>query len=237
MPISCFLCFIPLNHAEGTYTHEAFHTQIEDSISLYYDDQYQILTYVVPNPEGSREISLYQISDRELLESLKITYAQDGVLQKITVRLDGRDLVLYIHYTDAEHAKETLRQFAVANADAIVAQIRTFTGVAARLFVDYFCDGDAFDFHAVIGTDVELEDVRQKYPNNDDAQNCSGNYPMDYFYEGDNEAFHILVACARDGLFDYFRYTVDLMSEHVREKAVPLLQKTSDFAFICEEYD
>lgn len=64
-----------------------------------------------------------------------------------------------------------------------------------------------------------------------------GDYPMDYLYYGDNDAFHIFANCARDGMFNYFQYTVDLMTERIREKAVPLLQKSDDFKLISAEYD
>ena len=232
-----YLCFIPTRYKEGTYTHESFHTQIDDGICLDYDDQYQILTYTVPNLEDCREITLYQISDKELTETLKVTYAQDGILQKITTRLNNRELFLYIHFTDSEHAKQELKNFAIQNADAIIAQIRTFTDVAARLFLEYFCDGDYYDFHAKIGTAAQKAEIEKEYPDNDDIVDNPGDYPMDYLYYGDNDAFHIFVACADDGMFCFFQYAVDLMAERIREQAVPLLQKTEDFKFICEEYD
>lgn len=232
-----YLCFIPTRYKEGTYTHESFHTQIDDGICLDYDNQYQILTYTVPNLEDCREITLYQISDKELTETLKVTYAQDGILQKITTRLNNRELFLYIHFTDSEHAKQELKNFAIQNADAIIAQIRTFSGIAARLFIEYFCDGDCYDFHAKIGTAAQKAEVEKEYPDNDDIVDNPGDYPMDYLYYGENDAFHIFVACADDGMFCYFQYAVDLMAARIREKTVPLLQKTEDFKFICEEYD
>lgn len=232
-----YLCYIPTRYKEGTYTHEPFHTKIDDGICFDYDDQYPILTYTVPNLEDHGEIRLYEIPDKELMETLKVTYAPDGVLQNITARINDRELFLYIHYTDAEHAKQGLKNFAIQNADAIIAQIDAFPDVAARLFIEYFCDGESYDFHAKIGTDTQKAELEKKYPDDEYIADSPGDYPMDYLYYGDNDAFHILVTCARDGLFSYFQYTVDLMSERIREKAVPLLQKTADFAFICEEYD
>ncbi len=232
-----YLCSIPTSYREGTYTHEDFHEDIEEGIFFDYDAQYQILTYTVPNLEDCREISLYQISDKELIETLNVTYDQDGTLQKITARLNDRELFLYVHYTDSGHAKQELKNFAVRNADAIVEQICAFKDVAARLFVEYFCDGDAYDFHAKIGTAAQKEAIEKEYPDNKDIVDSPGDYPFDYCYEGDNEAFHILTACAADGEFNYFQYTVDLMEERIREKAVPLLPKTADFKFICEMYD
>lgn len=231
------LCYIPTRYKEGTYTHEPFHTEIDDGICLDYDDQYQILTYTVPNLEDCREIVLYQISDKELMETLKITYAPDDVLQEITAQLKNRELFLYIHFTDTEHAKQGLKNFAIRNADAIIAQIGTFPDIAARLFIEYFCDGDCYDFHAKIGTPAQKAEIEKEYPNDEDIVDNPGDYPMDYLYYGDNEAFHIFVACASDGMFRFFQYTVDLMAEHIREQVVPLLQKTEDFKFICEEYD
>lgn len=232
-----YLCYIPTRYKEGTYTHGPFHTEIDDGICLDYDDQYQILTYTVPNLEDCREISLYQIPDKELMETLKVTYAPDGILQEITAQLKNRELFLYIHYTDTEHAKQGLKNFAIRNADAIIAQTGSFPDVAARLFIEYFCDGDCYDFHAKIGTAAQKAEIEKEYPDDEDVVDNPGDYPMDYLYYGDNDAFHILVACASDGMFRFFQYTVDLMAERIREQAVPLLQKTEDFKFICEEYD
>lgn len=232
-----YLCYIPTRYKEGTYTHGPFHTQIDDGICLDYDDQYQILTYTVPNLEDCREITLYQIPDKELMETLKVTYAPDGILQEITAQLKNRELFLYIHYMDTEHAKQGLKNFAIRNADAIIAQTGSFPDVAARLFIEYFCDGDCYDFHAKIGTASQKTEIEKEYPDDEDVVDNPGDYPMDYLYYGDNDAFHILVACASDGMFRFFQYTVDLMAERIREQAVPLLQKTEDFKFICEEYD
>lgn len=232
-----YLCYIPTRYKEGTYTHGPFHTEIDDGICLDYDDQYQILTYTVPNLEDCREITLYQIPDKELMETLKVTYAPDGILQEITAQLKNRELFLYIHYTDTEHAKQGLKNFAIRNADAIIAQTGSFPDVAARLFIEYFCDGDCYDFHAKIGTASQKAEIEKEYPDDEDVVDNPGDYPMAYLYYGDNDAFHILVACASDGMFRFFQYTVDLMAERIREQAVPLLQKTEDFKFICEEYD
>ena len=228
---------IPLTYREGVYSVVDFSQDIngDDAISFDYDAQYQILTYDIPVGKDGREMTLYSVPEEELVGTLRAFYGKDGMLQKITAMRKGRETLLYIRYENVEHAKQEIRSFAVRNADAIVEQIRQCTDVVARLFIDYYCDGDNMDYHAVIGTAEQMEAVRRKYRDEDACDN-SGDYPSEYI-EGDNRMLIAMVRCAEGHPSENFQYAVEIMSEHIEKHALAALRKTEDFKFICAEYD
>ena len=95
----------------------------------------------------------------------------------ITAILGGHETLLYIRYENKEHARQEIRSFAVRNADAIIEQIRQCTDVVARLFIEYYCDSDNMDYHAVIGTADQVEAVRQKYHDEDSCDYVIQRHP------------------------------------------------------------
>lgn len=235
---------IPLNYKEGVYGVSDF-AQITDAdddnaISLDYDTSYQMLTYGIPVGEDGREMTLFSVPEDDLFQTLRAVYAKDGTLQNVTATLDGCETLLYIHYENEEHARQELEKFAIQNADAIIAQIAEQTSqcteAVARLFIEYYSDGDYMDYHAVIGTAAQMEALRQKYPGDSDVLDNAGDYPSDNI-EGDNERLITMVRCAEDYPTETFLYTVDLMSKHIEEHALPILNKTADFKYICAAYD
>jgi len=231
------LCIIPVTYKEGTYSPTEFHKDIKNGIDFDYDAQYQILTYTVPVGENHHEIRLYQIPNKELMETLHISYDKNGQLQKITARLwNNKETLLYISYADLEDAKQKIKSFAVSNADSIAELVCTCTDIVARLFIEYFWDGEAIDFHALLGTPAQKEALEKKYPKYDDIGDNSGDYSSDFIY-GDNHTFGIMISCSEYEKFDFFQYAVDIMAERIKEKAVPMLHKSNDFKFICDMYD
>ena len=147
----------------------------------------------------------------------------------------GRETLLYIRYENEKDAKAKIRRFAIRNANAMIEQIQQCTDVMARLFIDYYCDGDNMDYHAVIGTAEQMETVRRKYRDEDTCDN-SGNYPSEYI-EGDNRMLITMVRCAEGHPSENFRYAVEIMSKHIEKYALAALRKTEDFKYICAEYD
>ncbi len=228
---------IPLTYREGVYSVVDFSQDIsgDDAISFDYDAQYQILTYDIPVGKDWREMTLYSVPEEELVGTLRAFYGKDGMLQKITAMRKGHKTLLYIRYENVEHAKQEIRSFAVRNADAIVEQIRQCTDVVARLFIEYYCDSDNMDYHAVIGTADQVEAVRQKY-RDEDSCDCAGNYPSENI-EGDNRMLITMVRCAQGHPSENFQYAVEIMSEHIEKHALAALRKTEDFKYICAEYD
>ena len=228
---------IPLIYKAGVYSAAEFSKDIDsdNAISFDYDAQYQMLTYDIPVGKDWRGMTLYNVPEDDLVRMLRVVYGKDGTLQNITTILGGHETLLYIRYENEEHARQEIRRFAIQNADAIIEQIRQCTDVVARLFIEYYVDGETIDYHAVIGTAAQMEAVRQKYGCEDSCDNA-GNYPSENI-EGDNEMLITMVRCAEGYPTKNFRYVVDVMSQHIGEYALAALHKTGDFKYICAEYD
>ena len=228
---------IPLTYKEGVYSVVDFGQDIEgdNSVSFDYDAQYQMLDYDIPVGKEQRKMTLYSVPEGELIRTLRAVYGKDGTLQKITAVLKGRETLLYIRYENEEDAKEKIRRFAIRNANAMIEQIQQCTDVIARLFIDYYSDGDNMDYHAVLGTAEQMEAVRRKYRDEDACDN-SGDYPSEYI-KGDNRMLITMVRCAEGHPSENFRYAVEIMSKHIEKHALAALRKTEDFKFICAEYD
>lgn len=228
---------IPLTYKEGVYSVVDFSKDIDEdnAISFDYDTQYQILTYDIPVGKGKREMTLYSVPEDELIRTLRAVYGKDETLQNVTVSLNGHETFLYIHYENEEHAKQEIWKFAIRNADAIVEQIQQCTDIVARLFIDYYCDGDNMDYHAVIGTAAQMETVKQN-GHYKDSCDYSGNYSSENI-EGDNRMLITIVRCAEGHPSENFQYAVEIMSKHIEKYALAALCKTEDFKFICAEYD
>ena len=228
---------IPLTYREGVYSVVDFGQDIEgdNSVSFDYDAQYQMLDYDIPVGKEQRKMTLYSVPEGELIRTLRAVYGKDGTLQKITAVLKGRETLLYIRYESEEDAKEKIRRFAIRNADTIIEQIQQCIDVVARLFIDYYCDGDNMDYHAVIGTAAQMEAVRQK-GHYKDSCDYSGNYSSENI-EGDNRMLITMVRCAEGHPSENFQYAVEIMSKHIEKYALAALCKTEDFKFICAEYD
>lgn len=228
---------IPLIYPEGVYSVVDFSGDVDSDNAIFfdYDAQYQMLTYDIPVGEDWRGMTLYNVSEDDLIRTLRAVYGKDGTLQKITAVLKGRETLLYIRYENEKHAKAEIRRFAIQNANAIIEQIRQCTDTVARLFIEYYCDSDNMDYHAVIGTANQMETVRRKgyY---EDSCDYAGNYPSENI-EGDNKMLIAMVRCAEGHPCENFRYAVEIMSKHIEEHALSALHKTEDFKYICAEYD
>lgn len=203
---------IPLTYKEGVYSVVDFGQDIEgdNSVSFDYDAQYQMLDYDIPVGKEQRKMTLYSVPEGELIRTLRAVYGKDGTLQKITAVLKGRETLLYIRYESVEDAKEKIRRFAIRNADTIIEQIQQCKDVVARLFIDYYCDGDNMDYHAVIGTAAQMEAVRQK-GHYKDSCDYSGNYSSENTSVCKNcnssDAFTVIKGCHDDdspAILNYF---------------------------------
>lgn len=228
---------IPLTHKEGVYSVVDFSqdTEGDNVVSFDYDAQYQMLDYDIPVGKERRKMTLYSVPEGELIRTLRAVYGKDGILQKITAVLEGREILLYIRYESEEDAKEKIRRFAIRNADTIIGQIQQCTDVVARLFIEYYSDSEYMDYHAKLATAAQMEILKQKY-HDEDSCDSAGNYPSENI-EGDNKSLITMVRCAEGYPSETFQYAVEIMSKHIEEYALAVLNKTEDFKYICAEYD
>lgn len=91
---------IPLIYKAGAYSLAGFSRDIDDddAISFDYDAQYQMLTYDIPVGEDWRGMTLYNVSEDDLIRTLRAVYGKDGALQNVTAILGGHETLLYIRY-------------------------------------------------------------------------------------------------------------------------------------------
>lgn len=220
---------IPLEYASGEYAVNTLNSTDARALELLYEEYGDIVTYDVPELEYNK-VRLYAIPKAVLDTSLKATYSESGRLKRVTADADGKEMLVYIGYENAREAEDEISAFARANAERIIAQISLCKEKAARLFVEYFNDGEYIDYHVKIGTKTENESLPREY-----ADNC-GDYSAENI-DGDNDTLKVMISCADNDECDYFELAVDIMTGIIREKALPMLDKTMDFKMICSEYD
>ncbi len=239
------LCNIPIQYKEGVfgfYEFEDYANDMEDSqiIALDYTDYGEIVEYTVPivseDDDASNDLTLYGIPEDEIVQTLQAAYNKNGRLEKITAHIKDKEMLLYIYYENREAAKQEIQKFALETADAMIAEIAKCKEEVSRLFVEYFEDGEAMDFHAGIGTKAEKTAIEQKYPNDKDVCDGFGNYSSDYI-NGNNKGLYTRVKCADNESMDFFYYAVEIMEKHIQEKAPEFLNRTEDFRFISYQYD
>lgn len=230
-----FLCALPMVYKEGAYGIELFKQDldIEEMVSFEYGEYGETL---ICYPPDNKKFTLWGISKEELEKSFTAFYDRNDHLKKITAHVKDKEALLYIRYDDIEEAKQEIHDFAIKNADMIIDQICQCTDLVARLFVEYFSDGDCRDYHAVIGTAAEKEELERRYPQNSDIADYAGEFSSENL-EGDNDTFVVMLSCAYDMDVNFFLYAVDIMSKRIQEKAIAQLNKTPDFKFLCQEYD
>lgn len=238
------LCNIPIQYKEGVFGFGEFEedaNNMEDSqiIALDYTDYGEIVEYTIPivseYNDATNELILYGIPKDELVQTLQAAYNQNGRLEKITAYIKNKEMLFYIYYENSEAAKQEIQKFALETADTMIAEIAKCKEEVARLFVEYFEDGEAMDFHAGIGTKAEKTAIEQKYKDKDSGDNF-GNYSSDYIH-GNNEGLYTRVKCASNEGMDFFYFAVEIMEKHIMKKAPELLNRTEDFRFISYQYD
>lgn len=227
---------IPTHYQKGEYAFSDLEENGENGISIEYEDYGEIVTCTLPDAPYGEELILYGIPRYAMEQTLRAVYGDDGHLKKITITIQKKEKLLYIYYADAQEAKEEIESFAIKTADAMAAEIVACKEEVFRLFVEYFSDGDAMDYHAKIGTVAQKEELVKKYPKWAGIEDSCGDYPGE-FIKGDNDGLAIRVKCAEDGEEDFFRFAVDIMTERIQEKVEGKLNLAEEFEFMCEEYD
>ena len=226
---------IPLKHQSGTYTLGDLTSNTYNALTLEYKDYGDIIEY--EHPDDGTNIILYGIKQNDFEQSLKAVYNESGELKTLSVSAENDNKLLFVHYDNTDDTRQQVLEFAESNADVIIEKILKFTDTAARLFIEYFRDGEYFDFHAKIGTPEQKSTIEKKYPQYKDIADFAGDYPSENIY-GDNDRFGIMLRCADiEENYNLFNLAVDLMTSRIKEKAVPKINKSDDFKFIVGEYD
>lgn len=231
------ICKIPITFKEGAYRLQDFSDEACDSIEFEHDTYGDTLTYTAPVEGYKREIVLYGIPKEEFWETVSAEYDAAGKLLKISALIQNKQILLYIYYADADCARQKIKEFALKNADAIAEEICKCKEVVSRLFVEYYYESQTMDFHALIGSLAQKEQLLKEHPKYHDIVDYPGDYPSDLI-KGDNDALLVMINCViDDNMHEFFQYAVEIMEARIQEKAIDKLRKTDDFKFISMEYD
>ncbi len=202
-----------------------------------------VLTYSVP--EYGTKVRLYNITEQIIQNTLFATYDDCGCLKYLELIKDDEIRLVYINFTDSENAKEEIVDFAVQSADIISNELIKCKDKVARLFVEYFCDGESVDFAAKIGTVADKQAVIDSLSERAKKQgleksvinNC-GDYPYKNRIECDNNTLGIMLLCAMPCQYsELFDLAVDIMTEHIKNNVIDAIDKSDDFKFISSQYD
>ena len=235
--------YIPLAFQKGEYGLSDLKNAGGEMLEIGYTDGPGIIEYSIPGSYHRPRI--YGIPHYVLENSIKANYSDDGKLKTITVNNSkNENLLVYIRYDSEEEAKQEIRNFAIENARIITEQLVQSREKAARLFTEYYYDGEIMDYHAYIGTEEQKQKIKQKYPDDDSVVDNGGDYIIyseDYtnLIYGDNNKLGTMVVCADTDSSEtnFPDYAANIMNEYIRENAVDKLDKTDDFKFITGWYD
>ena len=202
------------------------------ALELQYDGN-GVLSYCT---RSGTEVRLYHVPV-EALKTLKSNYSAHGFLKSVEITFHGVTHLVYIHYQNEEEPKTQIFSFAKYQGECFAERICALDSKLARLFTEYFYDGNSVDFSVRTGTPEELEQLSGCSGAECAAIDNSFEYPVAQRISCDNETFRILLLCAPETLReDLFGFAVFLMNERIQE-IIPHLNKTDDFRFISTAYD
>lgn len=230
------ICSIPLHKSEGTYGAKELSGDAGPSILFDYEDYGEIVSYDIPQEDGGRETTLYGIDKEEFLNSLRACYDELGQLKKIETTQEEKPVLLYYYLEDAKEAKRVFEEFAKESARNMADVVISYKEKIARVFLEYFDDGECVDVHAKVGYDSERLELMEDYPDEPDIADSCGDYSSDNI-DMDCIKLRCLLNCAGEGDTDLFRYFVELVAAELEERISGRIDVTDDFKFLCGEYD
>lgn len=226
---------VPLRFSAGKFGFYEL-PQTEEGIELCYDDDYDILSY--DEPKYKSEVKLYSVPKELMPKAIAAYYNGSGALERIEIASADKIRLLYIRLVDTSSSETCIKEFIKKQSDKLSEEILKRRNIA-RLFVDYYYDGENADLAVETATAEEMKEVVEYYHGDLDAADNGGNYPGgDNRIKFDDEALGVILLCSeknyRHKLFDS---AVKLAENRILENISDRLDKTEDFKFISEEYD
>lgn len=227
---------VPLQFKAGTFKLNELDPPDGDTLTLCYDEEYQLLTYDVPLYEN--EARIYTVSRELMPNGLTAVYNDSGALDKVEFITADRARLIYIRYKNISVSERGVLKYVKEQADKISKEIIGKKKKLARLFIEKFYDGEAVDIAVKTATAEEMQAVIDEYDGEQRTADNSGNYPVENRIELDREALGIMLMCTncyfRNMLFNK---AAENFEERVKSRVFNKIDKTDDFKFICEEYD
>lgn len=233
---------LPLFFREGKFSLNELPIADKNALLLYVDEC-SVLSYNVP--KYGTQARLHDITAQQILNNLYATYNDNGELQYAEL-IDNNDVILlYINLNDNDTAKQEISDFAIQSADIISDELRKCKNEAARLFIEYFYDGEAVDFAAKIGTTADkqallnsLSDKARKRGLEETVIDNCGDYPFENRIECDSITLGTMLQCADPEIrSELFYLAVEIMTKNIKDSVIDVIDKSDDFKFIAKEYD
>lgn len=232
---------IPLQYQTGKYLFSEL-PEMNGTCLVLSPDVGAVLKYT--DPVYQNEIKVYSVPKEDAAHKLRACYDENGILEYVEVANENFVHLVYIRFEDDEAAKETIFQFASYQADKIAEKLLKSNQTYARIFVEYFFDGQSADIAVRTGTPEEMQEIKEYYQKNHPRiaqkvtiEDNAGDFPIENRIEFDNDTLSIMLKCVRDSFREeLFRFAVWILEQKIQE-ILPELEKTEDFKFISEEYD
>lgn len=228
---------IPMKWETGKFRLDALDMETtEESLSLYYDEEHELLTYEVPG--YGNEARIYTVPKDQMPDGLSIVYGDSGNLGRVELAEAGCSRLIYIQFQDDKEAKECLLHFAENQLEHVFADITGKKQKLARLFLESFYDGEAVEIAVRTATQEEMKAVIDAEGGDPAAADNAGNYPLENLIMFDNETLGVMLLCTdcdfQDALFEM---AVEMFEEQIRQRLLDKIEKTDDFQLIREEID
>lgn len=227
---------VPLKFKEGTFKFNELEPSDGDTLTLCYDEKYQLLTYDAPL--YGNEVRIYTVPRELMPNGLTAVYGKDGMLDKVEFTDGERTRLFYIWFKNINSSKSVVLKYVKEQADKMSKEIIGRKQKLARLFFGKFYDGEAVEIAVKTATAEEKLAVIDEYGGSIEAADNSGNYPVEKMIMLDYEPLAVLLMCTSCYFQSMlFGLAADAVEKRIKSRVLDKINKTDDFKFICEEYD
>lgn len=227
---------VPLQFKAGEFKFNELNAADGDTLTLCYDEEYQLLTYDAPL--YGNEVRIYTVPRELMPNGLTAVYDNNGTLDKVEFSEGERTRLFYIWFKNINKSERGVLKFVKEDADKISKEIIGRKQTLARLFIEKFYDGEAVDIAVKTATAEEMQAVINKYDGKLITADNSGNYPIANRIELDREALGVMLMCTLGHFRNMlFNKATEAFEERIKKRVLDKIDKTDDFKFICEEYD
>ena len=106
------------------------------------------------------------------------------------------------------------------------------------MFFDYFYDGEAVDYSAMIGFEADLQAIVDEYDGDHEVLDNSGNYPQENCVRADIDYLGVMLMCMDPKVVNQaFNDICEKMTDSIEKLVVDKLDKAEGFEIISGEYD
>lgn len=227
---------VPLKFKAGAFKFNELDPSDGDTLTLCYDEKYQLLTYDAPL--YGNEVRIYTVPREQMPNGLTAVYDDTGTLDKIEFAGGERTRLFYIWFKNISKSERGVLKLVKEEADKISKEIIGRKQTLARLFIEKFYDGEAVDIAVKTATAEEMQAVIDEYDGELRTADNSGNYPVENRIELDREALGVMLMCTLCHFQNMlFNKAAEAFEERIKKRVLDKIDKTDDFKFICDEYD